>query len=204
MQNDHRLYQNIINRVVNDKNLSTCFDEEPEYEYEEPEYEHEEPDELNTTRIDTLRNSAEKSLPNQAINFNVKLNFDNVPLHSKLTKYIKAQQNKDTQEAEVVQEEVIDFKVKKVNMENNVNLHSRLNKYAKIYQNKDNIDEIVKKKEFINLKREEKEERERQEANEERLRKESKMKASLAVVEKSKTYKRVQIFKKNGTSKRLF
>jgi hypothetical protein len=200
MQNDHRLYQNIINRVVNDKSLSTCFDEEPEYEYEEPEYE--EP--VNTTRIDTLRNSAEKSLPNQAINFNVKLNFDNVPLHSKLTKYIKAQQNKDTQEAEVVQEEVIDFKVKKVNMDNNVNLHSKLNKYAKIYQNKDDIDEIIKKKEFINLKKEEKEERERQEENEERVRKESKMKASLAVVEKSKTYKRVQLFKRNGTSKRLF
>ena len=89
-------------------------------------------------------------------------------------------------------------------MDNNVNLHSKLNKYAKIYQNKDDIDEIVKKKEFINLKREEKEERERQEENEERVRKESKMKASLAVVEKSKTYKRVQLFKRNGTSKRLF
>jgi hypothetical protein len=199
MQNDHRLYQNIINRVVNDKSLSTCFDEEPEHEYEHEEPEYEEP--VNTTRIDTLRNSAEKSYHTQSINVKNKISLDNVTLHGKLTKYIKAQQSKDNQESEAVY-----FKVA-VNMDNNVNLHSKLNKYTKMYQNKDNTDEIVKKKEFINNKKEEKEEKEekeRQEANEERVRKEEKMKASLAVVEKSKTYKRVNLFKKTGTSKRLF
>ena len=191
MQKDHRLYQNIINRVVNDKSLSTCFDEEPDYEDEEPEYE--EP--VNTTRIDTLRNSAEKTYHTQSINVKNKISLDNVTLHGKLTKYIKAQQSKDNQEAEVVQEEAINFKI---NMDNNVNLHSKLNKYTKMYQNKDNIDEIVKKKEFINNKKEEKEEKERQK------RIETKNKMTQPVVEKAKTYKRVQIFKKNGTSKRLF
>jgi sugar lactone lactonase YvrE len=142
MQNDNHLYQTIINRVVNDKTLSTFFDNEE--------------DELNTTtRIVNIHNYADKSYHTQPINVNNKINLDNVTLQSKLTKYIKLQQNND------------------------------------------NIDEIVKKKEFLNLKKEEKE------ANEERARKELKMKTSLAVVEKSKTYKRLQILKKNGTSKRF-
>ena len=190
MQKDHSLYQNIINRVVNDKSLSTCF-EEPEYE--EPEYE--EP--VNTTRLDTLRNSAEKTYHTQSVNVKNKICLDNVTLHGKLTKYIKAQQSKDNQEAEVVQEEAIEFNFR-INMDNNVNLHSRLNKYMKTNQNKDNIDEIIKKKEFLNLKNEEKEEKERQKLIE------IKNKMIQPVVEKAKTYKRVQLFKRNGTSKRLF
>ena len=169
MQKDNRLYQNIINRVVNDKSLSTCFDES-ESEYEEPD---------NTTRNETISNLYDT----QSININNKISFDNITLHSKLTKYIKEQQSKD------------------------------------------NIDEIVKKKEFLNSKKEEKdrqEERLKKERQEERLKKErqeemlkkerqeemlrneEKIKAYLAVVEKTKTYKRVQILKKNGTYKRLY
>jgi hypothetical protein len=187
MQNDHRLYQNIINRVVNDKSLSTCF-EEPEYEYEEPEYN--KSDELNTTRIDTLRNSADNPL-SKAVDFKVKVNLENnTHLQSKMTKYIKSLQNND-------EPEVADFKVK-VNLENNTHLQSKLTKYMKTYQNKDDSDEIVKKKEFLNLKNEEKEEKERQKLIE------IKNKMTQPVVEKAKTYKRVQLFKRNGTSKRLF
>ena len=189
MQKDHCLYQNIINRVVNDKSLSTCFDEEPEYEYEHEEPEYEEP--VNTTRFVTLRNSADNLAPKPVTNFKVTVNLENNGhLDGKLTKYIKSLQTNE-------EPEVADFKVK-VNLENNTHLQSKLAKYTKMYQNKDNTDEVIKKKEFINNKKEEREEKERQ------RRIETKNIMTQPVVEKAKTYKRVNLFKKTGTSKRLF
>ena len=159
-QNDHNLYQNIINLIVNDNHCSTCF-EEPEYKP----IECNKLDENDTTKVEIINDYYVDNLYNkQPVNVKVKLNLDNVTLHNKLTKYTKT------------------------------------------YQNKDNVDEIVKKKEFLNIKKEEKEARYNMEVNEERERKilETKNKIICTDVDKSKTYKRMILFKKNSTYKRGF
>jgi hypothetical protein len=177
-QKDTGLYQNIINRIINDKNVNTCF-EEPEYNNL---------DEDDTTRIETIDNYAEKSHRNQDIDFKANINLENnTQLQSKLTKYIKTQQNKDDVES-------VDFKVT-VNLENNMPLQSKLNKYIKSHQTKDNTDEIVKKKEFLNKKKEETEEklRERLKDNEKRRDKTQtqrvKMRHPMTLSTSRKTYK---------------
>jgi hypothetical protein len=86
-QKDHRLYQNIINHIVHDKNLSTGFEE---LDHEEPEYN--KLDEVITTRIETINDYA-----GNLYNITVTNNLDNnVNLQSKLKKYIKIYKNKDS------------------------------------------------------------------------------------------------------------
>ena len=90
-QTDTCLYQNIINRIVNDKNISTCFDE-----LDEDEVEVEVEVEVDTTLIETLNNYAENSSHPPSVNFKIKINLENnVNLNGKLDKYIKSHQTKD-------------------------------------------------------------------------------------------------------------
>ena len=111
-QTDTCLYQNIINRIVNDKNISTCFDEqeykEQEYkeqEYEEQEYEKQEyniSDEDGTKHFEITQTYANKPYHIPSVNFKIKINLENITLNSKLNKYIKTCQTKEDNTDELV------------------------------------------------------------------------------------------------------
>jgi adenylate kinase family enzyme len=81
LQEDHRLYQNIINRIVNDKSLSTRFDK-PEYK---------ELDKDCSKQFETTHDYAGKSYTTVKNNLG-----NNINLQSKLKKYIKIYKNKNS------------------------------------------------------------------------------------------------------------
>ena len=189
MQKDHRLYKSIINRIINDTTLSTCF-EEPDYEDEEDEDEDEgqdldeDLDEDLDQEHDQEYDQDREDLEEDSEQANAKIDTD----VTENTYYTPA----------------VNLKVK-INFDN-MNLQSKMEKYLKTYQTKDKTDEIVKKKDFLNGKREEKEEKEEGEKKEkivERAKKMLELKKNN-VTDKPKTYKRVQPLKKNTTYKRGF
>jgi hypothetical protein len=213
MQKDHRLYKSIINRIVNDKNLSTCF-EEYEYEDDEYEYEDEEDQEYREDLDQEYREDLDQEY-REDLDQEYREDLDQEyreDLDQEYREDLDQDQSHDRIDNDVAENtyntQAVNLKVK-INFDN-MNLQSKMDKYIKTNQNKDKTDEIVKKKDFLNVKKEEKEEKEEKEKMEQMRERSKKMleikqnKITQSIVDKSETYRRVHLSKKNCTFKRGF